>query len=352
MRIGQTMGTACAAGVLVAVLAACSGLGGGGGDNSSNGQPPMGPLQEYMNAAFGGNLSQEEQQAMYDEQNRKTEELVAQCMKDQGFEYIPRVDNVVTISYAGDEVDYRPDARDWVEKYGYGAINSPWMEQNGAEVMPTSEPYVDPNQPYLDSLSDSERKAYEEALWGVPQEAVFMDSAESGVATAEPVEYDWTKAGCYGAAQHEVNSFDPYNSDEFRPLMDAMNELYTAMSESPEMKATDAAWASCMATKGYPGLTYQWEGSNLFYEGYLNKFYETWDWNKSGDPMNDPEYQALAETEIKIALDDLDCREETKYRETQADITEAMEQQFIDDHKAELDALLAAAEQGRGGAAG
>ena len=57
------------------------------------------------------------------------------------------------------------------------------------------------------------------------------------------------------------------------------------------------------------------------------------------------EMDALGEKEIALALVDLDCREQTDYRERQADVQRQVEEQFIADHKAELDALVAASEQ-------
>ena len=49
--------------------------------------------------------------------------------------------------------------------------------------------------------------------------------------------------------------------------------------------------------------------------------------------------------EVELALADLDCREETDYTDRSTDIARDAEQQFVDDHRSELEAMKAAAEQ-------
>ena len=56
---------------------------------------------------------------------------------------------------------------------------------------------------------------------------------------------------------------------------------------------------------------------------------------------------AFASEGMHVALADLECREKTGFRAAYAEIQFALEEEFIADHKAELDALKAAAEQGR-----
>ena len=46
--------------------------------------PEKSPLAEYMSACYG-----EQDQEFYDKQSKQVEELVAACMADEGFEYIP-----------------------------------------------------------------------------------------------------------------------------------------------------------------------------------------------------------------------------------------------------------------------
>ncbi len=146
-----------------------------------------------MSAIYGGDLSPEEQQAQFDDQNRQIEEKVADCMVEQGFEYVPNTANGGSVST--DDVAWEPDDRAWVEQWGYGAVDNPYNEQ----PVPEADEYVDPNADYVASLSESEQTAYYEALNGPQPSEEDQAAMEDGT-----YDYDWTAAGCYGAAQHEV----------------------------------------------------------------------------------------------------------------------------------------------------
>lgn len=323
--------TACLAAFGAAVvLAGCSSSPESSGDAAER----ESPLGEYMSAIYGGDLSPEEQQAQFDDQNRQIEETVADCMVEQGFEYVPNTANGGYVS--SDDVPWEPDDREWVQQWGYGAVNNPYNEQ------PTPEPdeYVDPNADYVASLSESEQTAYTEALYG-PQPT----EEEIAAMGDEPQEYDWTTAGCYGEAQHEVyDEQDPTQSDEFKPLMDAMNELYESTQSDPRMTDLDAAWSECMDAAGHGGFATQPDAQNSIYDAQ-NELYEQ---TGEGEEYTEPDpaaTEALGKEEIELALADLDCREETDYRQKAQDIQFELEEQFIADHKSELEALKAAAAQ-------
>ena len=106
-----------AAVVLTAGLTACSGPAAGGAPD-----PMDSPLNKYMSAMWGGDLSEKEQQARFDKENKQREELIAECMAEEGFEYIPVVQNGGMV-FSGDEWD--PEDREWVAQYGYGMVNVP-----------------------------------------------------------------------------------------------------------------------------------------------------------------------------------------------------------------------------------
>lgn len=192
------------------------------------------PLTEFFSAAYGADLSPEQQQEKYAEDEREREDLVAQCMTEEGFEYTPNLQASTMTMSSGEEWDM--DSREWVAQYGYGMINFPGREEmeNGS-----GEEYVDANADYVQSLSPSEQEAFNEALHGP------MPDPEDMPAEGEAMEYDWTTAGCYGWAENEHGGVDPMASDEHKPLMDAMNELYESTMGSPELAALDAEWASC-----------------------------------------------------------------------------------------------------------
>ena len=322
-----------AASALALTLTACSAP---ATENSSD--PMDSPLNKYMASAWGGDLSEEEQQKRAEEQQAKTEEFVAACMKDEGFEYIPQPQTGMSF---GSSDDYKPEDREWVSQYGYGMINSPGMNE---PIDPDAEQWVDVNADYVASLSEAEQMAFYEALSGPqPTEEELSDPDFSW-------EYNWETAGCYGFAQHELEGDkgeDPYSAAQHKPLMDAMSTLYEDMMTSSDFTELDGAWSDCMADAGYPGFTTQGDAQTSISDD-LNEY-----WESQGDNYleSDAVRGELGGKEIAVALADLGCREKTDYRAKQTAVSFALEEQFIQDHKAELDAFLADAEQfyGTGG---
>jgi hypothetical protein len=314
------------------LLAGCSGSDGKAAA-SSDGADRESPLTEYLSAVYGGDLSPEEQERQFAEQQEQQEELVALCMQEEGFEYTP---NPASGGFqSSDGTEWKPDDREWVAQYGYGAVNSPFTEEP-----PPEEEYVDLNAEYVASLSESEQAAFYEALYGPAPDEEQMSEDGS-------VEYDWTTAGCQGAAQHEVAGEDISQSEEFKPLFDAINELYEDMTAWPGMADLDGEWAACMEAAGHGGHATQVDAQNSVFDD-LNEIYESVEMPDDGSAGGEPDraaLDALAEREVALALADLDCREEVDYADRNEEIIREVEQQFIDDHKTELDAMVAAAEQ-------
>lgn len=333
MHIRRASAPLSALAALALLLSGCSGSEGNDSGSSADAREES-PLAKYLNAAYGADLSPEEQEETFAEQQREQEELVAQCMQEEGFEYTPATDTGMFFS-SGEDMEWKPDDREWVSQYGYGAVESPFSEEP-----PPEEEFVDPNADYVASLSESEQAAFYEALHGpMPTEEEMAEGGE--------FEYDWTQAGCQGAAQQEVAGEDPSQSEEFKPLFDAINELYTDMESWPGMAELDAEWATCMEDAGQGGHANPMEAQNSIYDE-LNKIYENMGMSEDPTATGEPDQakmDEIAEREVTLALADLDCREETDYRDRHLEITSEVEQQFIDDHKAELDAMIASVEQ-------
>ncbi|WP_407358067.1 hypothetical protein LTA6_002702 [Microbacterium sp. LTA6] len=320
---------------LVFALAGCA-----GGPGADKLDYEDSPLNKYLSAAWGGDLSPEEQQKQFEEQNRKQEEAMAECMAEEGFEYKPNTQNNGTV-FSDDGGEWDPESREWVEKYGYGMVNSPWNEQ--MEENPPEET-TDPNADYVASLSESEQTAYYETLYGAPPEEEIAEGAT--------YEYKWEDAGCQGRAQHEVQGEDPWQSDEFTELREKMDKLWSGTQESPEFKELNAAWAACMADAGEPGFKAQSEASmsisdeqQKIYEAAYGDGSTPVDPETVEDPSKSPEMKKLGEREVELALKDLECRKETSYLEKSLKIQFAQEEKFIADNKADLEAFKAAAEQ-------
>jgi len=300
------------------------------------------PLEKYLTAmqllghgsfaAFPQDGTPAEQKAYNEQVHREAEELVARCMAEAGFDYTPDVRTTQEVG-GSDTVDYEPDNRDWVAAYGYGMIAGP---SEPVEVRPVG---PDPNEPYLSSLSQAERDAYDQAMWGMPQ-------------LNEDGEYEstWQTAGCRGWAQHELDGVSPQESGEFAQLADAINRFEETSSSDPGYAALDAEWSSCMAEAGYGGFQKQQEARESIF-AVMDTYYQNYPTDDSDPDFGTPrdsEYVKLARTvEIPLALADLDCREQTDYRTRHTRIQFDLEERFIADHREELEALVAQAGQSR-----
>jgi hypothetical protein len=309
-------------------LSACS----GGASSRSAGDPTAdgaadSPLEVYLGDVWGSELSPEEQEAEDAEMNRRIEEAVADCMTEQGFDYVP----VIAPSVTGDDFEWLPDDRDWVAQYGYGISTSPYPSGEGVDLD------SDPNEEYAQSLSGSEQQAYYEALHGPSPDEEAMADGE--------VEYDWTTAGCYGEAQHDSQSDEAAVFERYDELFEQIGALYEQVEKAPELDEADATWSQCMTDEGRPGFDRQADAQASISEAYDDLWADV---DESGaDDIDQAASDELADIEIDLALTDLACREKTGFADVEASVTAELEQRFIDEHEAELEALKADAERAR-----
>ena len=300
-------------------LAGCSAIGG----DAPKLDPEKSPLSEYWSALYG-----DYDQSDYDDMNKEQEELVAACMADEGFEYIP-VDQSQYTSFSDDDVDR--DTEEWVAEHGYGMQQSP---EEIEEMNEQATEYVDPNQDYVMALSESEQTAYYEVLYGVQD----MEPNADG-----EYEYNWETAGCQGAAQHEINGDDLTQSDKYKPLMEEINSIWEKQQKDPAIVKVEGQWAACMADAGYPDFKAKQDAQTEVSEA-SNAYYES-------GATEEPDDATKAEWrshEIEVALADFRCAKKVDYQKTYLTAQYRLENQFIDDHKTELDAMIADIAQAKG----
>jgi len=288
--------------------------------------PEKSPLSEYMSAFYG-----EQDEEFYTKQAQETEELVAVCMNDQGFEYTP-VDQTQYSNFDTFDWEERQTEK-WILANGYGVnLTKEQQEEQNAQW----EDFEDPNAEYTASLSESQNIAYFEALYGPsPSEEELNDDGS--------YEYTWENGGCYGAADHEVRGDQPYDQDEFKPLFDAMNKFYEDQSKDPAMKKLDAEWASCMADEGFTKFKIKNDAIQSIYD-QQNEFWEN---NPEGGEPSDDQMAEWRELEMDTAIADFRCGEKVDYTQRQLAVQFELEKQFIKDHQSELDALVAFGEKNK-----
>jgi len=302
-------------------LSACSAIGGG----TTELDPEKSPLSEYMSAFYG-----EQDEEFYAAQAEETEELVAECMSEDGWEYIP----VDQTQYSGSDFDWEErNTEKWIAVYGYG-VNL--TQEENEELYGSPEEFVDPNQDYVSSLSESENVAYYEALYGKPP-------AEEELNEDGSYEYNWEDGGCYGYAQHEVTGEQAYDQDQFKPIFEAMGALYEDQSKDPRMKEVETAWASCMADAGFTEFKLKQEAAQSIYDQQN----EYWEENPESMGPDEDQIAEWREGEIDVALADFKCGEKVDYTQKQLAVQFELEKEFIKEHKAELDELVAFQEKNK-----
>lgn len=343
-----------------AALLALTGCTGGSDDDGTDSDSSArewtpGPLDEYQAKIYGYSFDDDEQsreqmQEESERQMREVEELVASCMQEEGFDYIPQ-DNSSFIGFTPDDLDVEWGSREFAETYGYGISTDPWGNEDRNDE---AQEWTDPNQEYLDSMSEGEQQAYYEALYGVQEES---EADEEDVV----VEYDWTQGGCQGAAQHEVYEGGT-DSEDFADLEEEMNNLWDLVQADSRMVELNASWASCMADAGYDGQTTVNESNQALYdewyelEGWNDPEWiavqENWDWDAEPDGPPEPERDAAAveaftAKEMAMAIADFECQDSLDYQGKSVEIDHALQQEFVDQHRAELDAWVEHATQAR-----
>jgi hypothetical protein len=305
--------TAIAA-ALILILSGCT----SGEDSAGKLDREKSPLGEYYAALYGSGDEKD-----LAKQQKKMQELIAKCMADEGFDYLP-VDQSQYTSTSPDEVGIDRSTKKWAAENGYGITTQDNTQPTGD---PDQEPYVDPNQAYIESLSTSEQAAYYETLYGVSPTEEEMAS--------EDFVYNWENGGCQGAAQNEVQP-QPSEDGKYKALIDKMNGLFEKFQTDPGLAKLESDWSSCMADAGYASYSKKDDAAEAVV-AESNKLYSS----ETGEPPADSELKRVQKLEIDTAVADFDCSKKVNYEDRALTAQFALEKQFVADNKTELDAMVA-----------
>ncbi|MBL3699749.1 hypothetical protein [Leucobacter luti] len=295
-------------------------------------------------------------------ENDAVENAVAECMTAEGFEYTPEkwVDGEPSDEDEdGDSAGQEWGSLEFAKTYGFGIADWPGRDEalDDTTIELDDEPTAEsPNIAYVEQLSESEQEAYADALYGTDTGAELPggDLEVLAPTVEEEEEEDFepganppaAHVGCYQQAQAALDlDADPYaeiyEDPAFQDLWDALDE-YSENDIDPEVQATlDAEWQECMAGKG---LTSEAAGGR---EELASPLYDEYDQLAQGE--NEDDYidltgDAAAEftqREIELAVPDAECAQSVRYDERLANAYNELEQAFVDQHKAQLDALVA-----------
>jgi hypothetical protein len=209
----------------VLALAACGSDTGGGGATGS-GQPSN--ASSSTASQTGATV---EDQLGFDAagilaRQSRVEAAIAQCMKNEGFDYVPIDPFAARAALVGSS---RLTDEDFLKQFGYG-ISTLWGRGN---------PQSDPNQRLRATLGPADRRAYDRALWGENKGATFSEAVDSG-------HFD-RLGGCTLKATEAVFG----GAQVLTQLQGKLDDLDDRILEDRRMVKALAAWSECMASAGY-----------------------------------------------------------------------------------------------------
>lgn len=325
-------GTLPIAVVLGISLVACSGT--GSDTAAALEESPITQLFKDVKAL--GNMSQEEEARARQERDRKIEELISQCMAEQGFDYKPLTP--APAPSAPDAAASTLGELDYAKQYGYGLTT--WTETEDAQPA-----QVDPNEATYEGMSEAERAAWDRALWGEGDTA--SGQAQAGADSGEGADLDgFTMAGasgCSATAQQQVEQSDGtsaatdavFQDPQNAELMTRLAKVYADLDSDPAMISLNQKWAECMAEAGYSYRKPQ-EALEAIFNARSGGTAEAADSEQDGD------LDALRKREIDTATADYTCRDEIGYATQERSAKYAAEQAFIDENRPQIDAMIAA----------
>ncbi|KQR16829.1 hypothetical protein [Cellulomonas sp. Leaf334] len=242
---------------------------------------PPGPLWSYLEQVDA--VSQENEARMH----RESEDVIAECMADEGFEYWPR-------EQPAEWDESEQYTLEYARQYGYGSTTTvPEPELSEADRK---------NEEYRRSLSASAATTYDQAMW---------DHTDS----------EGNPAGCTQDAWVAVYQESNWQEDPaFADLHAQFEAWLVAMLQDPRMTEAATDWSACMAEAGYDLATPSDAQDSVMGNGVVT-----------------PERDAK---EIDTAVADLTCQLETDYQTSMLAAQHVMEQEFVDAHRDQLEALV------------
>jgi hypothetical protein len=179
-------------------------------------QRQTGPIEDQLGFDQAGIMARQS----------RVEAVIRDCMKDEGFDYIPLDPVAQRAALLGSG---RLTDEDFLEQFGYG-ISTLWGR---ATVQ------ADPNQRLRAGLPPPDRAAYDRTLWGENKGATFTEAVDSG---------NFTKlGGCTRKATEAVFG----GAQVLTQLQRRLDELDERILEDQRMVRAIERWASCMADAGF-----------------------------------------------------------------------------------------------------
>lgn len=273
------------------------------------------------------------------------EELVAQCMAGEGFEYVPapapELEGAVEVPD-----DLAPGTLAYAESYGYGLLTLTPMGRATALA-------DDPNLALTEEMTTAELDAYLTARWGTASTSADEDS--SNLTVNDGSQRGAADAGCQGWAErtYDATVFGT-SADAVARLRTEVTDLLDDAADDPRVRDREAQWATCMADAGYPDLAAVADTEDYVLAEMDRRVGEVQeqvdaeapeDWNQAWDEAINAAQDEVAELEVAVATADLRCQEESGYGEIRGQVDREIQDRFMAERGGEIDAWLAAARE-------
>lgn len=163
------------------------------------------------------------------------QEYLAACMREQGFEYWPHVEeSEVAVS-------------DW---------DRPIFPVGNPSDTTSTDPVVDLNLEYRSSLTEPELRAYWEALTGDDPDVTVVEGSHEGDSDVDAT----GGSGCDGQArrryeaelQSAASETSEANESLFAQLDEAVNQLFGELEADENVIAAVSEYSGCLADAGFP----------------------------------------------------------------------------------------------------
>ncbi len=262
-----------------------------------------GPLEEVLGWADVGSA-----QELVVEQTWR-ENQTAACMAELGFEYWP------VVPATGDVVAGTGPERgsaEYVEAYGYGVWTTPEDDFRFSYEADGSA-----NTDYRAGMSEAEGAAYDEALFGP-----VLDEDTDGTPTRS--------GGCVEAADHPQGG----TAAALSAVRDEAYAYLDAIAVDPRLDEVNADWAACVADAGFTFVSPQAAEESVVAEYSAAA--------RDGTAPGPDVVARGAEAERRLAAADYGCRASTGWTTRHRAIEVELQQEYVDAHRADLDALAAA----------
>jgi hypothetical protein len=160
----------------------------------------------------------------------RIENLIRDCMKAQGFEYVPIDPHAQRAELVG-----VPDMseEDFAKQHGYGITTLYEQRRKQQEKL-------GPNEAIRAALSEPERATYDRALFGDHPDATFADAVDTG---------DFSRlGGCTKQATEKVFG----GAGVVQSIQQKLDELDERILADARMVDAIDEWSKCMRADGYP----------------------------------------------------------------------------------------------------